>query len=109
LIPNDAKSYSPQPTSWIRRRAGFLLGLGTVRNTLSGQHGISIPNLASNSFIFLLFEPKVLRRSGYSHSCRNLVQVPHFGLIRSHFSLRFRHETHEIVFSGALPSAVGDA
>jgi hypothetical protein len=60
---------------------------------------MSVPNRASNSFILRRLEPAFLRRSGYSQSCRNLEQVPHFGLVRSHFSFRFRHEIHEIVFS----------
>jgi hypothetical protein len=32
--------------------------------------------------------------------------VPHFGFTRSHFSLRFRHDTQDIVFSGGLVFAV---
>jgi hypothetical protein len=46
-----------------------------------------------------LFEPRFLFLSGYSHSCRNLVHVPHFGLTLSHFNFRFRHDTQDIVFS----------
>lgn len=49
--------------------------------------------------MFLLLEPIFLLRSGNSQSCRNLVHVPHFGLTRSHFNFRFRHDTHEIVLS----------
>jgi hypothetical protein len=49
-------------------------------------------------------EPRFLRRSGYSHSWRNREQVPHFGFTRSHFSFRFRHETHEMVFSTGVPA-----
>jgi hypothetical protein len=46
--------------------------------------------------------PTFLRLSGYSQLlCRSLVQVPHFGFARSHFSFLPRHDTHEIVFSAA--------
>jgi hypothetical protein len=63
------------------------------------QREMSIPSLASSSFIFLLLDPIFLLRSGNSQSCRNLVHVPHFGFTRSHFSFRFRHDTHDIVLS----------
>jgi hypothetical protein len=59
-------------------------------------------NLASNSLILRRLVPIFLRRSGNSQSCRSLVQVPHFGLTLSHFNFRFRHDTQEMVFSGAL-------
>lgn len=35
-----------------------------------------VPSLASSSFIFRRFEPRFLLRSGYSQSCRSLLQVP---------------------------------
>lgn len=50
-------------------------------------------------------EPRFLFRSGYSHSCLSREQVPHFGLTRSHFNFRFRHDTQDMVLSdggGAL-------
>jgi hypothetical protein len=61
--------------------------------------------------MFRRFEPGFRRRSGYSQSCRNLVHVPHFGLTRSHFNFRFRHDTQDMVFSvvvaGGFSSAAG--
>jgi hypothetical protein len=96
----------------IPRQAGSLLGL-FARQWRSREFFNSrcIPNLASNSFKLRRFEPRFLFRSGYSHSCRSLVQVPHFGFTRSHLSFRFRHDTHEMVLSlgaGALPSPPED-
>jgi hypothetical protein len=68
------------------------------------------------SLIDFKFDPPILEpenrtildlfrlRSGYSQSPRNLVQVPHFGIPRSHFSFRSRHDTQDICFCffGAL-------
>lgn len=77
-----------------------------VRYVLASTDGHYTPNLASNSFILRRLDPKFLRRSGYSHSCRNREQVPHFGFTRSHFNFLLRHDTHDIVFSEGLPSPV---
>ena len=85
--------------SLFRRQAGSLLELFGISEVFTGYSQENTPSLASNSFMFRRFEPRFLRRSGYSHSCLNRIQVPHFGFVRSHFNFLLRHDTQEIVFS----------
>lgn len=111
--PFQGWSSPPRGSSWwevhrlplsAQTPAASRPALYTVSAGLADNRSNHPPNLASSSFIFRRFEPMFLLRAGYSHSWRNLEQVLHDGLTRSHLSFRFRHDTQDMVFSIPFPS-----